>query len=450
METKELVEKKQARQRRAGEKRRRYRFEEKLKAVRLVTQEGFSHELVCKEVGIGTSTLAVWLREYRAKGEAGLQGQTAPRPGRRLPAAITEKIVEIKRANRWFGVKRIADTMRRLFLLPASPETVRKRLHEAGMMDPAPKPRRNLTRPRFFERASPNQMWQSDIFTFRLGGKYAYVVAFMDDYSRYVVNLDLYRSPTAEAVIETYRVAVGEYHPPKEMLTDRGRQYTSWRGKSRFAMELQKDRVAHIVSRLARLYWERYRAPVFIAETASVGPVRPRSEWLRDSVAAVRRVRESGVPLVGYTWWPLFALVTWGYRQGTHLPEFYLKQMGLWDLDATLRGSRPLWWCNSPSWRAVDARAWVNWRRRRPVRPGRSNRDDARAAAGLAALFRRSVCAALWRRLLRIRNGRKTRANAGRSGGVSGAAFARSLDVGAARVRAQRVARACDGSVLGA
>lgn len=38
METRELVEKKQARQRRAGEKRRRYRFEEKLKAVRRVEQ----------------------------------------------------------------------------------------------------------------------------------------------------------------------------------------------------------------------------------------------------------------------------------------------------------------------------------------------------------------------------------------------------------------------------
>jgi len=92
-------------------------------------------------------------------------------------------------------------------------------------------------------------MWQSDIFTFRLGGKYAYVVAFMDDYSRYLVGLDIYRSPTAEAVIETYRVAVGEYSPPKEMLTDRGRQYTNWRGKSRFEVELTKDRVVHIVSR---------------------------------------------------------------------------------------------------------------------------------------------------------------------------------------------------------
>jgi transposase InsO family protein len=111
------------------------------------------------------------------------------------------------------------------------------------------KARRNLVRPRFFERATPNQMWQTDIFTFRLGGKYAYAVAFMDDYSRYVVNLELYRSPTAECVVETYRVAAGEYNPPKEMLTDRGPQYFNWRGKSRFASELTKDRVAHLVSR---------------------------------------------------------------------------------------------------------------------------------------------------------------------------------------------------------
>ena len=249
METKETVEKKQVRGTRTGKTRRRYRFEEKLKAVRLHLQEGFTRELVSEETGVSPSALSAWVQAYRKNGEAGLQGQTAPRPGRRLPAAITEKIIQLKRANRWYGVKKIADTMRRLFFLPASPETVRRKLHEAGLMDRPPKARRNLTRPRFFERATPNQMWQSDLFTFKLGGKYAYVVAFMDDYSRYIVNLDLYRSPTAEAVIETYRVAVGEYSPPKEMLTDRGRQYTNWRGKSRFAVELQKDRVAHFVSR---------------------------------------------------------------------------------------------------------------------------------------------------------------------------------------------------------
>jgi beta-glucosidase len=100
---------------------------------------------------------------------------------------------------------------------------------------------------------------------------------------------------------------------------------------------------ASIIERLVQLYWARYGAPLFISETASVGTVVRRQAWLHDSVAAVGRARAAGLPLIGYTWWPLFALVTWGYRQGTHPPEFYLKQMGLWDLDARLdRVSTPL------------------------------------------------------------------------------------------------------------
>jgi transposase InsO family protein len=249
MTEEETTKKAGVREPRTPGKRRRYSHEEKLKAVRLHLQEGFKRELVTEETGVSLTALSAWVKAYREHGEAGLQRQTAPRPGRRLPGAITEKILELKRKHRWYGVKKIADALQRWFMLPASPETVRRKLHEAGLMDRPVKPRRNLTRPRFFERATPNQMWQSDLFTFRLGGKYAYIVAFLDDYSRYVVGFGLYRSPTAEAVIETYRVAVGEYTPPKEMLTDRGRQYTNWRGKSRFAVELQKDRVAHFVSR---------------------------------------------------------------------------------------------------------------------------------------------------------------------------------------------------------
>jgi hypothetical protein len=89
---------------------------------------------------------------------------------------------------------------------------------------------------------------------------------------------------------------------------------------------------ADIIDRLASLYWNRYRRPLFISETASEGSVRKRHAWLNDSIAAVRRVRAHGVPLVGYTWWPLFALVTWAYREGKKSPVEYLKQMGLWDL----------------------------------------------------------------------------------------------------------------------
>jgi beta-glucosidase len=89
---------------------------------------------------------------------------------------------------------------------------------------------------------------------------------------------------------------------------------------------------AAIVERLADLYWQRYRRPVFISETASEGSVRKRLAWLNESVDAVRQVRARGVPLFGYTWWPLFALISWGYREGRKDPAHYLKQMGLWDL----------------------------------------------------------------------------------------------------------------------
>ena len=230
----------------------RYSPEEKLKAVRLVLEDGFSRNLVCEEIGVCRSSLVAWIGKYRAEGEAALREPRAvPSAGKdKLPAAVTEKIVELKQANPAFGAKRIAQFLRRLFLLPASAETVRQRLHREGLMPPTKPPRpKNLTRPRFFERATPNQMWQSDIFTFRLGGRYAYLIAFLDDYSRFVVGADLFRSPTAAAVIEVYRVAIGEYQPPREMLTDNGRQYTTWRGISRFEAELKKDRVSHIKSR---------------------------------------------------------------------------------------------------------------------------------------------------------------------------------------------------------
>ncbi len=129
------VEKKQGRRSRTGSDRTRYTYEEKLRAVKLLAEEGFKMALVSEETGVCVSTLYVWQREYRKNGEQGLRGQTAPRPGRRLPGPVVAKILELKRANRLFGVQRIADALRRWFFLQASPETVRKTLHAADLME---------------------------------------------------------------------------------------------------------------------------------------------------------------------------------------------------------------------------------------------------------------------------------------------------------------------------
>ena len=131
-----------------------------------------------------------------------------------------------------------------------SPAMVHKTLAAQGLVKKAPvKAEKNPAKPRFFERARPNQLWQSDILTIRLGGHNAYLIGFIDDYSRYITALGVYRSQTAEHVLETYRRAVADYGVPKEVLTDNGRQYTNWRGKTRFEQELEKDRVRHIRSR---------------------------------------------------------------------------------------------------------------------------------------------------------------------------------------------------------
>jgi transposase InsO family protein len=213
-------------------------------------EEGFSVSLVCREAGLSHSTVTRWTKRYQAEGESGLECKRKHNGRKQISPVVKKKIKEVKEENPSFGVKRISQILRRMFFLPGSPETVRKTLQEEEKASPKPrkKPRRNITRPRFFERSTPNQLWQSDIFTFRLGGRYAYLIGYIDDYSRYIVGLGLYRSQTAEHVIEVYRRAMSEYNPPKEMLTDNGRQYTNWRGTTRFEKELKKEKVKHIRS----------------------------------------------------------------------------------------------------------------------------------------------------------------------------------------------------------
>lgn len=229
---------------------KRYGFEIRLRCVKLHLEEGLPLSLLSKEVGASTDGIRRWVKAYQERGEAGLRNPGVFSRGRRkLPGPVRQKIVEIKKREPVFGVQRISHLLKRVFFLSASPETVRRTLQEESLIVPSQKKHSsNITRPRFFERSTPNQMWQGDIFTFRLGGRYAYLVGMIDDYSRYMVGLELYRSQTAGQVIEVYRRAVGEYGVPKEVLTDRGRQYTNWRGTTRFERELGKDRVKHIKS----------------------------------------------------------------------------------------------------------------------------------------------------------------------------------------------------------
>jgi transposase-like protein len=150
---------------------KRYGFDLKLRCVKLHLEKGLPVSLLIKEVGASRDTLLHWVKAYRERGEAGLRNEVRRSGGRRrLPSPVRKKIVEIKKREPFFGVQRISHLLKRVFFLSASPETVRRTLQEESLIVPSRKKNsRNMTRPRFFERSTPNQMWQGDIFTFRLG-----------------------------------------------------------------------------------------------------------------------------------------------------------------------------------------------------------------------------------------------------------------------------------------
>jgi len=227
-----------------------YPFEFRLEAVKKYVEEGYPASLITDEMAISGETLHTWTTRYRQYGEEGLRDLRNPPKRSLLSQRVKEKIVELKKSNPGFGSRRISDVLKRFFLMPASSTTVHTTLSKAHLTNPQKKKvKRNPGKPRFFERSTPNQLWQSDICPFRLGGQNAYLIGFIDDYSRYITGVGLYRSQTAENVLEVYRSAIGEYGVPKEMLTDNGRQYTNWRGTTRFEQELKKERVRHIRSR---------------------------------------------------------------------------------------------------------------------------------------------------------------------------------------------------------
>jgi transposase InsO family protein len=238
---------------RVGKAKRRtrpYPYEFRIKMVRLYLEEGYSATVLRDQFGVSGHSVQRWVKAYREQGSDGLIAKlrTGARP--KLSGSVKHQIVGIKNKHPEYGPRRIADVLKRFFLVPTSASSVHKALSEEGLTKKAKaKPVKNPSKPRFFERSRPNQLWQSDIMTFGLAGRNAYLIGFLDDYSRYITSLGLYRSQTAAHVLETYRRGIAEYGVPREMLTDNGRQYTNWRGKTRFEREMKKDRVKHIRSR---------------------------------------------------------------------------------------------------------------------------------------------------------------------------------------------------------
>ena len=87
-------------------------------------------------------------------------------------------------------------------------------------------------------------------------------------------------------------------------------------------------------------YWRRYGVPIMVTETSARGSEEVRARWLEASVGTIRELRGRGVPVVGYTWFPLFTMIDWRYRFGRGPLAEYFLELGLYSLGESDRPGR--------------------------------------------------------------------------------------------------------------
>jgi transposase InsO family protein len=228
---------------------------ERKAAVEAFAKAGTTRKQFARTWGITTNTLASWLKAS----QAGTDALAPRRPGRprasaRRPlGALAQEILRIKQRFPLFGLRKVRDYLLRFLGLRVSASQVRSTLAAAGLPPTplVPKRHRSADQVRRFERARPGELWQSDITSFLLTrhSRRTYLTVFLDDHSRYVVSFSLRLRQTSELVTETLLDGIARFGKPQEVLTDQGRQYFAWRGRSEFEKLLLREGIKHVVSR---------------------------------------------------------------------------------------------------------------------------------------------------------------------------------------------------------
>lgn len=235
---------------------RKWSVAEKMEIVK-ARENGLTMEDVHALYGVSRTAMTRWSRAWKIGGLAALEatGTRKPRPSQwsaktQAAGEILDEIIEDQSPRA--GVGQIQGALYRRGFLDLAKDTVRRLLERKGYplnAGPKPKTRKPYT-PKSFERAKPNDLWQTDIMSFMLKGQYrVYLIGFMDDNSRFIVGWGLFRLQTAANVIEVFKAAIEKHNLPKEVLSDNGRQYYTWRGKSAFTVMLTKLGIRHIRSR---------------------------------------------------------------------------------------------------------------------------------------------------------------------------------------------------------
>ena len=184
-----------------------------------------SIDALAKKFGKSRRTIYRWIR--RAQRENPISKRKIKKRGRppKYPKKVYRRIKEIKLEN----PRRSAPMVRRILKKEfpnkcPSVSMIRKYIRSLGLTYHQKEQKQGFKR---FVRERPNELWQIDIAGVQTVGHLGklYLIALLDDCSRFIVAGQYFTSEKGRNVIKVLRRAIEDYGRPQEILADNGTQF---------------------------------------------------------------------------------------------------------------------------------------------------------------------------------------------------------------------------------
>lgn len=203
-------------------------------------ESGWTVREICNHARIHRQTFYLWWNKYQNGGIDSLEPLSRkPKTIHRTPDHIVDQVIELRKKTGW-NEKSIAKQ------IGIGHMTVYRILKRNGLINGLDKPRKQRTY-RSFCRKHPDSLWQTDI---KIHYE-KYLVAYIDDYSRYILDATLMERATTDSIIEHLKGLL-EFRRPRQILTDHGTQYWSRHDKSEFDLFCEQNSVEHIMGGIGK------------------------------------------------------------------------------------------------------------------------------------------------------------------------------------------------------
>lgn len=228
-----------------------YSLEYKIRVAEAVIRKGYGGLSKWKDPPPRANAYR-WAKIVAAEGYVGLKPKSRrPHVVHRADPALLEEAIRLRKLYGW-NAKTISESMKKQGK-SIGESTIGKEIKKQGLAEPLKKPRKRHKYVRW-ERDHSNSLWQMDWAW--IADKQQWLLAIIDDHSRFLVGARYYTEATTENALELVDEAINHYGQPREILTDRGTQFYKGPRKntdktniaSQFTTELNARGIKHIVA----------------------------------------------------------------------------------------------------------------------------------------------------------------------------------------------------------